>query len=174
MNAIDMLKLVENEKYISDILDEYTIDDSGIISNKIIKASEKTLRLTNLNDIIIFVSGDGLHPNSTYESLKPFLDNFVYKNYSDWRLPTTDELKEIMLLESYREDIAPIKRTNYKGATWIIDYKYFFQRKFFTSDIWHKKWIQMGYLTSEFTFKISRAKYASNWITWGYIILVRG
>lgn len=139
MNINELLNLYDNEKIIKFVLRKnYTITENGIESNEIIKGSKETAKKLGVKDVVVF--------NETAEadfySVLTFADVFVFEGKKDWRLPTVEEMKTIIMTVKERTDV-PARIREVKGKVYQINYSYNFNWKFYTSERWHKKWVQM-------------------------------
>ena len=139
MDINELLNLYDKERIIKWVLRKnYTITKNGIESNEIVKGSKDTAEKIGVKDIVVF--------NDTAESdfyaILAFADVFVFEDKKDWRLPTVEEMKTIIMSEKERTDV-PVRIKKFKDKVYEVNYRYNFNWKFYTSERWHKKWIQM-------------------------------
>lgn len=171
MNINGMIDLFDKKDFFDFIFRNgtYSIDETGITSPHILKISEKSAERAKVKEGLTFIPDEKFWFTLSFEDILALSEDFVFENKDDWRLPTLEELKIIMENEFYRTDVNKI----HTGNGYYIFYWDLFKNLYFSSDLWHKNFIEcFTYDNKKDNFDIRRKDLRKRFI-YGSTFLVR-
>lgn len=147
----------------------YSIDNTGISSPHILKINKNSAERANVKEGLTFIPDENFWFTISFEDALALSESFVFENKSDWRLPTMDELRVIMQNEFCRSDVGKIPT----GNGHYIFYWDLFKNLYFSSDLWHKNFIECRtYDNKKDNFETKRKDIRKRFI-YGSLFLVR-